>query len=273
MNPEKLQNVLLITGATGGLGSQLIIKALEHLTIDMVVATDINNEIKEKYKTHKKVIGYQMDVGSESSIQDVKEKLVKKNIRVKYLINNAGVNAFFPISESRQSHLDSILRVNLYGQLLTVSTFLDDLIATKGRVVQISSDSVRLPIPFHPYPASKISMEAFSISMRRELHLFGVDLVLIRPGAIDTNFVAEMKNINNAIENSRYKEYFEKFALLAKKNIGKRSQPAQVADLVVKVLKTKKTKHVYSINKNRKISFFRFFSDKMKDKLIEKSVS
>jgi len=273
MNQEKQHNAILITGANGGLGSGLIKISAQIPGIDMIVATDIDERIADRYRGNNRVLGYRMDVSSEDSIREIKHQLEKKSIRVKYLINNAGVNAFFPVTESTETLLDKILKVNLYGQILTVSVFLEDLIATKGRVIQISSDSVRLPIPFHPYPASKISMEAFSISMRRELKLFGVDLVLIRPGAIQTNFLEEMKNIRNGVENSKFKVYFENFTVLAKKNIGKRSEPSQVAKLVLKVIKEKNPKLVYSINKNRKISFFELFPIRLKDKLITKSIS
>ena len=187
--PDNFKAGILITGASGGLGSQLVRQASGLPDLEVVVATDIQETISTQFNDLGNTIGLTMDVGSEGSIRQVKEQLRERGIRIKYLINNAGTHAFFPVSEATEALLDPIVRVNVYGQVLTVSVFLDDLIATRGRVVQVSSDSVRLPIPFYAYPASKMAQEAFSVSMRRELMLHGIRLILVRPGAMQTPFV------------------------------------------------------------------------------------
>lgn len=270
---KKHVSAILITGANGGLGSQLV-KTLQNTPdIELIIATDINPDIEKRYKVVENIRSYQMDVSSEDSIKKVKYQLEKHDILVKYLVNNAGVNSFFPISESTENLLDKILKVNFYGPILTTSIFLPDLIASKGRIIQISSDSVRLPTPFHPYPASKIAMEGFSVSMRRELKLLDIDLVLIRPGAINTDLTNKMKSINNPVADSNFLEYFKNFTQQAYKNIGKQSSPKDVATLVLKSLLAKKPKLIYTINKNKKISFFKIFPERYKDKLMVRFIS
>lgn len=273
MIPNELRTGILITGASGGLGAWLVAKALNLPDAEVIVATDINKNIVDQFSTYENVMGMVMDAGSEASIRQVREQLSKKRIRIKFLVNVAGVHAFFPITESTEELLDPIMRVNVYGPVLTVSVFLDDLIATKGRVIQVSSDSVRLHLPFYVYPASKMSMEALSISMRRELNHYGVRLIMVRPGAIQTNFLESMKNIKNEVKNSRYQKWFENFVLMSNKNIGKRSHPSEVAALIIQLLSVKNPRLIYSINKNRKLSFFGLFPSKWKDKLIARTVS
>jgi NAD(P)-dependent dehydrogenase (short-subunit alcohol dehydrogenase family) len=263
---------ILITGASGGLGRELVRLSASFPGVDAIIATDIDEAVYRHFAGHEKVIAKKMDVGSEASIRKVKDEISEKGIRIRYLINNAGTHAFFPVSESTEQLLDKILRVNLYGPVLTVSAFLDDLIATRGRVVQISSDSVRLPIPFYIYPATKIAMEAFSVSMRRELGLYGISLVIVRPGAMQTPFLDGMDKIQNEAVNSRYQQWFENFAILSWKSVGNRSVPSEVAGLVMKALVVKKPRTTYAINRNRKISFFQFFPERLKDMLIRRSV-
>ena len=269
---QKDKTAILITGAIGGLGQALVQMSGNLKDIDCIVATDIAKEIVESYKNDPKIAVFPMDVSSENSIKKVREQLNKLNISVKYLINCAGISIFHPVSESTEELLDKTMKVNTYGPILTVSVFLDDLIKNRGRVVQISSDSVRLSTLFQPYPNSKIALEAFSTSMRQELGLFGIDLVIIRPGAINTKLVAEMKSISNPVDNSKYEKYFQTFMKLAQADVGKMVEPAKVAELVKKALIAKKPKNIYSINKNAKISLLVKFPQRWRDLLISKAI-
>ena len=259
---------ILITGAMGGLGQSLMKMSKSLPNIQYIIATDIFEDVAEKYKDSQKVLGFKMDVRFEQSIIAVRDKLKNENISIKYLINCAGISLFHPVSESTEELLDKTLKVNTYGPILTVSIFLDDLIKNKGRVIQISSVSVKLPTLFQPYPNSKITLEAFSTSMRQELALMGVDLILIRPGAINTNITSDMKSIVNPIEHSKYASYFDTFTKMAFSGIGKMVEPTQVAELVKKALTAKKPKKVYSINSNAKITLFTLFPQKWRDSLI-----
>ncbi|MEZ5083922.1 MAG: SDR family NAD(P)-dependent oxidoreductase [Bacteroidales bacterium] len=253
------KKAILVTGANGGLGSALVEISHELPGIDFIIATDIQEEIQIKYKDNPKVIGLVMDVRSENSIKKVRDYLHEMRFTIKYLVNCAGIARFFPISESSEKLLDNTIKVNTYGPILTVSIFLDDLIKTQGRVIQISSVSVKLPTLFQPYPNSKIALEAFSSSMKQELALHGVKLVLIRPGAINTNLVEEMKTITNPITDSKFDNKFKKFTKIAQSDIGKMVEPAEVANLVKKVLLIKNPRRIYSINKNAKISILNLF--------------
>lgn len=273
MHHNNSKSAVLITGAAGGLGSALVKTFSQSLAVDRIIATDTHSKKPVQFNDLEKVVYFQMDVSSEIAIRSVRQQLEKDNIRVKFLVNNAGVNDFFSISEANEELLDGILKVNLYGQVLTVSVFLDHLVESKGRVVQISSDSVRLVTPFHPYPASKIAGEAFSVSMRRELKFLGVRLIIIRPGAIQTNLVEEMKSIKNSVKESRYRVWFEKFSRLANSNVGRTSKPEDVANLISNTLKSKSPRLYYSINKNSKVSFFRRFPEKFQDRIFKKELT
>jgi short-subunit dehydrogenase len=253
----------LITGATGGLGSSCVKMALS-LDTELVIATDLSKPNFED----ERILNFEMNVTEEHSIQELKQELEKQNISIKYLINNAGVFDYFPISESNEKLLDKTLKVNLYGPILTISTFINHLAENKGRVIQVSSVSVKLPVLFLPYANSKIALEAFSTSMRQELSILGIKLILIRPGAMDTNLIHDMKKIDNPIENSMLDNEFKTFTGIAKKDVGKMVHPDKVALLIFKAITTNKPKRIYSINKNRKIGIVLLFPLWLRDKLI-----
>ena len=263
---------ILITGALCGLGQSLLQAAKQLEGIDCIVATDINKEIESRYSGSTNNFGFIMDVRSQNSIMEVREKLQTMGISIKYIINNAGIAMFYPVSEADENQLDTIIKVNTYGPVLTVSTFLNDLIENKGSVVQISSDSVRLSGLFQPYASSKVALESLSIAMRQELGLHGVKLILIRPGAMKTSLLNEVGGLENLNENSVYKKEFIKFTEIAQKEVGRIIEPSKVAKLVMKALTAKKPKLVYSINKNAKISFLVKFPQKWIDYLMKKTI-
>jgi len=266
-------NAILITGAAGGLGQALIRMAATLPGIDWIIATDIREVTTDPYAHfHGKVLSFVMDVTSENSIRNVKRELEKKGIVVKYLINNAGIFIFHPVTEMSEENINKIFRVNALSAVLTVNNFLNDIVETKGRVVQISSCSVKLPTMFQSYPASKIALEALSVSMRQELSLLGVKLILLRSGAINTDLIKNMGDIHVPAEKSRYGRFYLKFMEKAAEDVGKREDPDKVAGMVKKALTEKRPKNIYTINRNNTISFFSLFPEKIKEYLLRRAV-
>lgn len=267
-----MKTAILITGAWSGLGRSLVEAANQLVDIDCIVATDINSEIESRYYGNNRNFGFAMDVSSQNSVNEVREKLHTLGISIKYIINNAGIARFFPVSEADEDQLDAIFRVNTYGPVLTVSTFLHDLIVNKGRVVQISSDSIRLSGLFQPYASSKVALESLSVAMRQELGLHGIKLILIRPGAIKTSLLKEVEDLENLKEKSVCKKEFTRFTEIAWKEVGRIIEPSKVAKLVMKALTAKRPKLAYSINRNAKISFLVKFPQRWIDFLMQKTV-
>jgi NAD(P)-dependent dehydrogenase (short-subunit alcohol dehydrogenase family) len=109
------------------------------------------------------------------------------------LVNNAGIAVpgpllYLPIDDFRRQ-----IDVNLTGQLIVTQAFAP-LLGTdrsakgrRGRIVMISSVGGRNALPFvGAYSASKFGLEGFSESLRRELMLFGIDVIIVAPGAVAT---------------------------------------------------------------------------------------
>jgi NAD(P)-dependent dehydrogenase (short-subunit alcohol dehydrogenase family) len=104
------------------------------------------------------------------------------------LINNAGIAVAGPLLHIRVEDFRHQLDVNLTGQLIVVQAFTPLLDGPEpGRIVMISSIGGTNATPFiGPYHTTKFGLEGFSESLRRELMVFGIDVVVIAPGAIDT---------------------------------------------------------------------------------------
>jgi NAD(P)-dependent dehydrogenase (short-subunit alcohol dehydrogenase family) len=107
--------------------------------------------------------------------------------RLNLLINNAGILTPGPIEVLP---LDSIRRefeVNVFGALSVVNAFLPALRKSRGRIVQVSTWTAHLPLPFNgPSGASKAAMEVFATVYREELKRFGIDVVIAVAGNMKT---------------------------------------------------------------------------------------
>lgn len=108
------------------------------------------------------------------------------------LVNNAGIAVPGPLLHIGIDEFRDQLDVNVTGQLIVTQAFAPLLMAQTarakpGRIVMITSVGGRNASPFvGPYNASKFALEGLSESLRRELMLFGVDVIIVAPGAVAT---------------------------------------------------------------------------------------
>src|SRR5690606_24268021 len=103
------------------------------------------------------------------------------------LVNNAGIALTGPLEYLDLDRVRDQFEVNLFGHLAVTQACLPALRTRTGRIVNISSMAGWVATPFYgPYAASKHALRAMSDSLRLELAPWGLDVVLIEPGAIDT---------------------------------------------------------------------------------------
>ena len=107
------------------------------------------------------------------------------------LVNNAGIAVAGPLLYIDPDEVRRQLEVNVVGQVLVTQAFAPLLAAggkeKAGRIVMISSVGGKNASPFMgPYSASKFALEGLSESLRRELMLIGVDVIVVAPGAVAT---------------------------------------------------------------------------------------
>lgn len=136
-----------------------------------------------------------MDVTNADEILRAREKIgaLLGSNRLAGLVNNAGIAVTGPLLHLRPSELRRQLEANMVGPMMVTQAFAP-LLGTDskrtgpaGRIVNISSTVAKVVPPFlGAYAASKWGFEGMSEALRRELMLFGIDLVIIEPGAVNT---------------------------------------------------------------------------------------
>lgn len=114
-------------------------------------------------------------------------ELGQRNERLIGLVNNAGIVVAGPVEEVPLARLREVLAVNVVGVVAVTQALLPLLRAGCGRIVNVSSVSGRIAMPFlGPYAASKFALEALSDALRVELRPWSIPVVVIEPGPVTT---------------------------------------------------------------------------------------
>jgi NAD(P)-dependent dehydrogenase (short-subunit alcohol dehydrogenase family) len=190
--PGKLNNVLL-TGGTDGLG-----KAAALLLDERGYRVFAAGRNAEKRQQLDRVAAEQklpletleMDVTDDTSVQRAVQSVLSKAQFIDVLINNAGVGYMAVVEELRVADLRSQFETNLFGVLRVTQAVLPHMRAQRrGRILMISSVAGFVTPPtYGAYSSSKHALEGLSNALRLELYPFGIEVILIEPGYIMTNF-------------------------------------------------------------------------------------
>ncbi|XP_053143864.1 17-beta-hydroxysteroid dehydrogenase type 6-like isoform X1 [Hemicordylus capensis] len=183
------EKYVFITGCDSGFGNQLA-KQLDARGLRVIAAcfTEKGAEQLEK-ATSERLRTTILDITSPDSVakatQWVKEQVGSKGLWG--LVNNAGV--VIPIAPNEwltKNDFIKVLDINLLGTIDVTLHMISLVRRAQGRVVNVSSAAGRIAVSGGGYSISKFALEAFSDSLRRELHPFGVGVSIIEPGSFDT---------------------------------------------------------------------------------------
>jgi NAD(P)-dependent dehydrogenase (short-subunit alcohol dehydrogenase family) len=189
------QKCFLVTGASTGIGRAIAdtLVAQGHFVFASVRKASDGEEIEKAYGENGQPVYF--DVGDQAAIDQAVE-LVSKALNGRTLaglVNNAGVAFPGPALLQPMSEIEQVLNINFMGVVRCCRAFAPLLgadpvrVGPKGRIVNITSVSGKFGYPFTAaYVASKHAVEGYSDSLRRELMLLGIDVIVVGPGAVKT---------------------------------------------------------------------------------------
>ena len=179
--------VILITGASSGIGFD----AAQTLARQghRVYAAARRVERMEPLKADG-VIPLRLDVTDEASMQEAVRTILEAEGRIDALVNNAGYGYFGAIENVSMEEARRQLEVNVFGMARLCQLVLPSMREQgSGRIVNISSVAGKAVMYFGGwYHVSKYSVEALSDALRMEVKPFGIDVALIEPGGIRTDW-------------------------------------------------------------------------------------
>ena len=224
------------------------------------------------------------DVTDSKAILENAEKVqadLKPGESIEGLVNNAGIALGGPVTLINTDVFRKQFDVNFFGLIDVTKAYLPLLGASKGaqnqgKIINISSISGRRAHPFvAPYTASKFAVEAFSDSLRRELMIYGVDVILIEPGPIKTAIWDKTPDPeNNEFTGSDYEPALRQFYKLFIK-MGKKGWNADVIGNRVKnILQDPSPAVRYVITPNRFLNYTlaSILPTRLFDKLVAKNL-
>jgi NAD(P)-dependent dehydrogenase (short-subunit alcohol dehydrogenase family) len=193
---DRYHSIVVLTGASTGIGYATA-RFLAEKDIFVIATVRKSVDIEKLRKLGEGVCPVLLDVCFPEQVtnlaQDVEQLLIRHNRPLlDALINNAGIALGGPLVELDDETLQRQLEVNVVAPMRMVRAFAKLLgvrkDATKGgRIIQVSSISGERAMPFvGPYTASKFALEGLSDSLRMELLPFGVDVIIVQPGPINT---------------------------------------------------------------------------------------
>lgn len=257
---------VLITGASGGIGlataKYLISKGYEVYGFDI-------KEIEPIEHLH----FYKVDIRNSKSIEEVSLKIKEAGVNFDAIIHLAGVYDLNSLIEMDEESFVRSYDINLFGVYRINKTFVP-LLKKQGKVVITTSELATVdPLPFTGiYGITKAALDKYAYSLRMELQLLDHQVVVVRPGAIDTGLlnisVAKLQDFkqNTVI----FKENATKFDEIVNSVESKKIPPEKLAKLIEKILRKKKNKFVYKINRNFLLKVLNALPDRFQTWIIKK---
>jgi NAD(P)-dependent dehydrogenase (short-subunit alcohol dehydrogenase family) len=169
------------------------------------------------------------------------------------LVNNAGIAVAGPVLELSADKFRQQMEVNVIGPIIATQAFGPllgsdpTLKGPKGRIVMISSVAGKNGNPLTPaYSASKHAIEGLSESLRREMMLFGIDVIIVAPGAVKTPIWGKTEELSG-YENSPYAPALEKIRAYTK-HLSEIGLPAEkIAEVIADALTSANPKVRYQV--------------------------
>lgn len=183
----KKKKVILITGASSGIGfdAALALASRGHKVYAAARRVELMAPLKDKG-----VRVLRMDVTDERSMSDGVQAVLAEEGRIDVLVNNAGYGYFGAVESVEMEEARRQLEVNVFGLARLCQLVLPTMRKQgSGRIINTASIAGRAVFYFGGwYNVTKYSVEALSDALRMELKPFGIDVVMIEPGAIKTDW-------------------------------------------------------------------------------------
>jgi NAD(P)-dependent dehydrogenase (short-subunit alcohol dehydrogenase family) len=191
---------VLITGGTDGLGkaAALLLARNRYLVFASGRSPQKREELDRlAHEERLPIRTLEMDVCDDASVQIGIERVLKNGGGIDVLINNAGVGYMGVIEELRLSDFRRQFETNFFGVVRVTKAVLPHMRSRRsGRILMLSSAAGLVSPPtYGAYSGSKHAVEGLSNALRLEMYPFGVDVVLIEPGYISTNFRQTAKEL------------------------------------------------------------------------------
>lgn len=262
----------LVTGASSGIGEATVAALIAQDAIVYAAARRVER-MRHLEEMGARILA--MDLTEEASMMRGAGKIIDETGSIDILVNNAGYGSYGPVEDVSMEEARRQFEVNLFGLARVTQLVLPGMRAKRyGRIVNISSIGGKTYAPFGAwYIATKHALEGWSDCLRVETRPFGIDVVIIEPGGVATEWGGIAAD--HLIETSKDGAYARAAAKSAR-TMARRAQgggfsaPTVISDVIVKAVTAKRPRTRYAAGAFAGTMLFlrRWLSDRMFDRFI-----
>ncbi|WP_109700232.1 oxidoreductase [Chitinophaga deserti] len=207
-----MSKVVLVTGASAGIGKA----TAKHLAAKGYTVYGAARRVQKMESL--KALGVkvlEMDVTSEPSMAAGIKAILDAEGRIDVLVNNAGFGSYGAFEEIPLAEAKYQMEVNVFGAARVTQLVLPSMIANRfGKIINITSVGGKIASAFGAwYHASKFALEGLSDSLRNEVKQFGVDVIVVEPGGIKSEWGGiAAENLLKVSGNGRYSKTARDYA-------------------------------------------------------------
>jgi short-subunit dehydrogenase len=268
----KAAKICLVTGASSGIGlaTALELQRAGHIVYGVARRVD-------KMVSLRAAGGHvlTMDVTSEDDLEQVVHTVLKEQKRIDVLVNNAGIGLPGAIEDIPIRQARDLFEVNLFGPARLTQLVLPFMREQgSGTIINVSSIGGVISLPFAAwYYASKHAFEAFSDTLRQEVGRFGINVVIIQPGIIKTEFEKETaQKLRNVSGTGAYRNAAEALAVQTEKLFNgeiRASSPSVVTKAIRMAVESPAPKTRYAVGYAAKflLTLNRLLPDRLFDRI------
>jgi NAD(P)-dependent dehydrogenase (short-subunit alcohol dehydrogenase family) len=257
MTAERSPRIVLITGATDGLGraAALLLAERGYRVFAAGRSTEKRAHLDALAREKKLALeSIELDVCDDYSVRQAVAQILNKAGSIDVLINNAGVGYMGSVEDLRVEDWQRQFDTNLFGVLRVTQAVLPGMREQRrGRIVMMSSVAGLITAPVQgAYSSSKHALEALSNALRYEVYPFGIDVVLIEPGYIVTGIqraaLELTRSYTEKFKTSAYAPLYARFFNRSKKSRdSSKTPPEDCARVILEAIQSAHPKVRYGV--------------------------
>lgn len=255
-----MKKVVLTGGASGmGRATALVLAKNGYFvySLDIKKNTEENQNIKQML----------VDVTDTNSIKNAFNEISKETNSLDGILNFAGIIMMNSLVEISEEDYLKIFNINVFGAYRINKTFFPLIKESKGKIIITTSELTPNKIlPFNSiYSITKKALDAYAEGLRKELGLFDIPVITLRPGAVKTELINSSNNALDSLEKNTvlYKGITKRFKHIVDSQQGASIPAEKIGKLVLKILEKKKPKFVYTKNASIKLKMLNLLPAKL----------
>jgi len=245
------KKVALVTGSSSGIGYETALLLARNGFDTFATMRNMNKskqitEVSKRENLPLRVM--QLDVNDDRSVADAINNILNEKKSIEVVVNNAGYGLMGSVEDSSLDEIKAQFETNFFGAIRVIKEVIPIMRKQRtGTIVNVSSVAGRIGFPMgSAYVSSKFALEGLSESMSYELKQFGIKIVLIEPGVINTNFA--LVTPKKALEaNSSYSQLMNKLEENLFSTIANGTPPKDVANVILHSITKESPEHRYLV--------------------------